>query len=266
MGLFDFFKKKKKTESDNTDNGDFLAFVLLSEPEWDRERYIADIKADWDITVNVDDDEEYKDMIVDEIGDMRLAVRYIGMPVPNKEAEDYAAVNYMWKNAVEVTASHKAQIMIAALGGGTPDEKGRLLVKAVSSALKQDKAIAVYSDGAVYEPEFYNACTEILKSGGLPVPALVWFGVGGYGRDEWGIYTFGMRKFGKEEMETYVGKDIDINDVRAFMCDIVNYVLIDDVTLKDGETIGFTADQKLKITLSKGISVGGKTLKIEYPV
>ena len=43
-----------------------------------------------------------------------------------------------------------------------------------------------------------------------------------------------------------------------------SYVLCDDVLLKDGETIGFTEDEKLPITRSKGEAVEGDSIKIAF--
>lgn len=37
-----------------------------------------------------------------------------------------------------------------------------------------------------------------------------------------------------------------------------------DVTLHEGETLGVSKEQKLPIIRSKGVSVEGMTLKIEY--
>ena len=37
-----------------------------------------------------------------------------------------------------------------------------------------------------------------------------------------------------------------------------------DVILQDGETIGFSAEQKIPISQSKGIAVNGTTLKLAY--
>ena len=48
------------------------------------------------------------------------------------------------------------------------------------------------------------------------------------------------------------------------MLNLVNYILVSDVTLKNGETIGFTEEQKLKITISKGKFIDGKTIKVEF--
>ena len=54
------------------------------------------------------------------------------------------------------------------------------------------------------------------------------------------------------------------NDLLGFLLSISEYVLSEGVELKDGETIGFSEEQKLPITLSDGVSVPGKTLKIKY--
>lgn len=48
------------------------------------------------------------------------------------------------------------------------------------------------------------------------------------------------------------------------MFNLVHYVLASNVTLKSGETIGLSEEQKLKITESKGHYLEGTTLKIEY--
>ncbi|WP_397347120.1 DUF4261 domain-containing protein [Paenibacillus sp. 32O-W] len=37
-----------------------------------------------------------------------------------------------------------------------------------------------------------------------------------------------------------------------------------DVTLRDGETIGFSAEQRLPITRSAGVYVNGDSLKIQF--
>lgn len=73
-----------------------------------------------------------------------------------------------------------------------------------------------------------------------------------------------MKKFGKDEMEVYVSPgSADLNQIRDFMLNIVGYVLEYDAELKDGETIGFSAEQKLPITKSRGIALDGETIKIE---
>ena len=92
-------------KEENYPTGAFVAFVLLSQNEWDIKKLINDCKADWNIEIPYDGNEE---ALVAVMGDVTLAVAIMPAPVPNQEAEHYAGANYMWKDAVEVTKSHKA--------------------------------------------------------------------------------------------------------------------------------------------------------------
>ena len=65
------------------------------------------------------------------------------------------------------------------------------------------------------------------------------------------------------EMEI-VDTDKDIGEVRSFLINITAYVIGEDVILHDGETIGFTNEQRLKIVKSEGVNVSGDSLKILY--
>ena len=271
-----FFGKKKVEEhheenrfNKDKEEGRFAGFVLLSEPEWDKDKFLADFREDWGIAITeaeqVDDPNDDGKLVYADVEGLRVVVGIIEAPVPNGEAEYWAQGNYMWKEAVETVSTHKAQLIVCILSD-TDDllAKGKLFVKLAASALKQDNAIGFYNEGAVFPPDMYRAFCEPMKNGALPVLNLVWFGIFG-NEKEIGIYTYGMRRMGKEEMEVYVPREnADLNEVRSFLLDIVDYVLSGNVTLKDGETIGFSSEQKLPITLSKGVAVDGDSLKIAY--
>jgi len=104
----------------------------------------------------------------------------------------------------------------------------------------------------------------MIKEDELPIFNWVWFGL--Y-RSEGGLngYTYGMDVFGKEEMEV-LNTDAEPEDLRDFLASLASYVLACDVTLQDGETIGFSADDKHTITRSPGVSLPEEqmTLKISY--
>lgn len=46
--------------------------------------------------------------------------------------------------------------------------------------------------------------------------------------------------------------------------DVSAYVIECDIELKNNETIGFTDEQKLRITVSKGAALVEDTIKIEF--
>ena len=278
MGLFGKRNKNKNEENhtvpieqqvNNKDEqkdstGSFAGFALLSEPVWDKEQFISDLKEEWDIDISEQEDNDENDMIYADACGFRIVIGLIPSPVPNGEAEHFAKANYMWKDAVDTVETHKAHLLICILGDDSDVmEKGRLFVKVASAALKQENAIAFYSEGAVYEPEMYIKFSRMIKDDEIPILNLIWFGIYSDGKKA-GIYTFGMRRFGKEEIEVYVDADkADLGELRDFVLSVSVYVLDGDVTLKDGETIGFSAEQKLPITVSKGIAVDGDTIKID---
>lgn len=76
-------------------------------------------------------------------------------------------------------------------------------------------------------------------------------------------YTYGMEQFGKEEMEI-LDANAQPSDVRNFLLDLVSYVLESGETLNDGETIGFSMEDKHSITRREGVSLPGTTLKISF--
>ena len=143
-------------------------------------------------------------------------------------------------------------------------EKGKLFTKVVSACCRQEYATGIYTSGVVFEPRFYEGFADMMREDELPIFNWIWFGL--Y-RNETGVngYTYGMDVFGKDEMEV-LGVNADPNSLRDFLASLVSYVLENDVELHDGETIGFTADDKHTITRSPGVSLpeNQMTLKISW--
>lgn len=257
-------------EEETDHKGSFAGSVLLSKAEWDKEQLIRDLREEWGI---VDDEpaegdedvENSDDAVVMRVGNMMLIVTLFHGHIPDNEAEINAENNYMWPEAVEVAKAHKAHIMVAVLGEEEKLlERGKLFTKAMAVCCKQKYATGVYTSGVVFEPRFYEGLADMLKKDELPIFNWVWFGL--Y-RSEGGLngYTYGMDVFGKEEMEV-LNTDAEPEELRDFLASLASYVLACDVTLQDGETIGFSADDKHTITRSPGVSLPEEqmTLKIGY--
>lgn len=250
--------------------GIFSGFVLLSDKSWDKDKFKRDLEADWDIHPDYDEGDgsdreggDHCDALIIDYGSQRLAIGYLDMPVPGGEAEQNAAFNYTWKDAVEVTKTHQAQIIVTVLGEHADVKMdGELFVKVTASLCKQPNAIGVYANGVVYQPEFYFAMKEFIEQDMYPLLGLVWFGVL---RAEHGfhVYTIGMNSFGMDEMEI-LGTAEDPNVVKDFLMNIAGYCIDGDVILHDGETIGLSETQRCRISRSPGVCVEGMTLKIDY--
>lgn len=247
--------------------GVFLGFVLLEKAHWDKGRLIADLKAEWDIDVPEEDKDDRKDngdSLVFEAGDMIAAVSLMHGPVPGGEAEDNAENNYMWPDAVKAAQSHAAHIMVTVLGKETDVRlRGQFFVKLAAACCRQPGVLGVYTSGVVFEPSFYADMAGVMKEGELPLNNWIWFGLH---RREGGVcgYTYGMDVFGTEELEV-LDADADPLAVREFLVSLAGYVIGSDVTLNDGETIGFSQGDRHRITRSPGVALSDQpTLKVSF--
>lgn len=260
MGLFK--KKKDQTDAAQGSKNRFVGFVLLSDANWDKRKLIEDLQTQWDICVE-ESSKQQDDTLVFQVGKMIATVGLVPVPVPGNEAEENARSNYLWPGAVKAAQNHKAHLIVAVMGTEpSVFEQGILFVKLLACCCNQKDALGIYSSGTVFEPQFYVNCAEVMKKGALPLLNWIWFGLW---QREGGIccYTYGMRAFGKDEMEV-LDADAKPSDVRNFLLNMADYVLENDVTLNNGETIGFSAEDRHTITRSEGAALPGMTLKIQY--
>ena len=260
-------KMKNKNDAEikkiRRDAGNFAGFVLLKEAKFDKAKFFSDLKNDWGIDVAEQDNNEDDGLVYVEAENNRIVVGLIGAPVPNGEAENFASVNYMWRRAADEVSKHTAHIILAILGGESDiREKAKLYVKTACSLLKQEGVIALYSEGAVYQPKMFLECAECMRENQLPLLNLIWYGLYNNGRIA-GFYTYGMRRLGFNEMEIYTNvKKADVEKIRELIVNISAYVLDTGTVFRDGETIGYSEKMKLPITVNKGIAVNGDTIKI----
>ncbi len=257
-------KQMSEAEENGGKGGAFLNFVLLKEAKWDKARFLQYMEEEWKIKSDPEaEEEEREDLAVISYKGYTLAVMLVEAPVPDGEAEYHAQSNYRWRSAVEVTKTHQAHIMVAVMGKPEqPKPAGELLVKAVVACCQSANVVGIYGSETVFEPAFYLRFADLLKEGIYPLFNLVWIGM--YKSDNgFSGYTSGLRAFGKEEIEVIDSK-AEPNKLCEFLSDITNYVIEYDALLLDGQTIGFSEDEKLPITLSEGVAVEGDSLKIGF--
>ena len=244
----------------------FTGFVLLNKAKFNREKFLKDLKEDWKITLDLGDDSENKekDMLVGNIGDIMVAVALMPAPIPNNEAVEKAKINYKWKDAVKVAEEHKAHILVSLLGEPDLVEGAKLYTKIISALTKQENCTGLYVTKTVLNPDMYRDFTEYyVENDMFPVENTIFIGVYKTDNGEINAYTYGMETFGKKEMEVINSLE-QPKDIYNLLQAIADYVITSDVILQDGETIGFTAEQKISISQSKGVAVNGTTLKLGY--
>ena len=258
----------KQEERQNTDKkgGDFLGFVLLSTPEFHVKEFREALKEDWGIECPEDCENPRSDgvAIAFDVDGMLVTVGLMEIKVPDGEAEYWANSNFMTREkSIAAAQNHNAHLIVAVLGhDADPLKAGELFAKVAAACLKAPNALGIYDCGTVWLPEDFIRSAMIMKEGEFPLTALVFVGL--Y-QDEKGVssWTNGLNSFGKDELEI-INSSQSPAEVYDMMLNISSYLIQEGAVLRNGETIGLSAEQKLPITISKGVYVEGQSIKIGF--
>lgn len=231
--------------------------ILLENSSCNFKSIVENLKKDWDMIIeNTLEDGTLSFNIGNNIIEMSLVKSKV-----SPDVEKSVKNNLFWENGEEKVKNHESYIRLEISGGKDSLKIANLFVKIASVILKLENAIGIYTGVTILEAQMYTEVAAELKNNELPVLDLVFFGF--YKTDK-GIcgYTQGLTFFDKKEIEV-IDTEIEFGDLFDFMIDVVYYVITSDVKLCDGETIGFSPEQKLLITLSEGVAVEGPSIKIE---
>jgi len=266
MGLFDKLRRRKKEKvpaggavKSTNYSETIVGFVLLEREDCNFDLFIKNMKNEWNIEI---EERPEEGNLFFEVNGMQVVCAHIPAPVPDREVEENAKLNILWREAEQVTSRHQSQIIVSVLNATNAIEGHVLFTQTASALLQLDHALAIYMAPLVVEASQYVETSRAIKHDELPVS--LWIFIGLYQNAEGAsAYTYGLRNFGKEEMEIMQSSE-SLSDVFEMMFMTTTYVVENDVTLHDGETLGFSAEQKLSISLSKGVATEGNSLKIGF--
>lgn len=261
MGLFDFFKKKEREDANS--NRILLAMPMFNNGEtYELKKVLNYLEKSWNIKVS-DAEGEAETATFSIQGEM-VAIATMPIQIPWGDIQETAKYSYNWITAENDLRDHNSHMIVSIVSGdGTAKERFGILTKVLSSILATSNCIGIYqgSQSLLIPRQQYLDSAEALKNEQIPIDLWIYIGLrkGDKGNS---AYTYGLTAFGKLEME-FVNVKCGLEEMHSFLVNICAYVINSDVTLKSGETLGYTADQKIKIIMSKGKFVEGQTLKLE---
>jgi len=256
MGLFSFFKKEK------TENNILLAMPMFN----NNERYnindvIENLKTFWGLMITdfTGDDNSAVFKIEGEM----VALAYMPAPIPWEDIQGSAQYAYNWQTATQDLENHNGHAIVSIMSSQkNQKERFTILSKLLCSILSTSNSIGVYqgSQTLLIPKSQYLENIEEIKQG---TPLTLWIYIGIRPSEQGNsIYTYGLSNFAKQEMEV-INSKLQIEELYNFISNISAYVINSDVTFRNGETLGYTEEQKIKITTSKGQFTEGQTLKLE---
>ena len=243
----------------------FVGFVLLDEVRFDAEKYVKDLKEDWNLDYDFEITQEDNTIIADYNG-MIMTASLMPAPIPDNEAVEQAKTNYRWEKAVEAAEKHKAHLLVSVINRGDVDniEGAKHYVKLLANATKQEGCLGINILGTVIHPQIYYDFAKLYEENDdFPIENIVYIGLYGDENNTVSGYTYGLEQFGKKELEIIKSSE-EAEEVYNFLASISDYIITSDVVLNDGETIGFSEEQKIQISVSEGIALDGETVKLGF--
>ena len=243
----------------------FVGFVLLDEVRFDAEKYVKDLKEDWGMSYDFEITHDNNTIIADYNG-MIMTASLMPAPIPDNEAVEQAKTNYRWEKAVEAAEKHKAHLLVSVINRGDMDniEGAKHYVKLLANATKQEGCLGINILGTVIHPQMYYDFAKLYdENDDFPIENIVYIGLYGDENNTVSGYTYGLEQFGKKELEIIKSLE-EAEQVYNFLASISDYIITSDVVLNDGETIGFSEEQKIQISVSEGIALDGETIKLGF--
>ena len=261
-------KEDEGTES----KGLFFCCILLDKIGFDKAALIKNLETQWGIVCNAEEGDNSNHWVIKDKSSEALIVKQgklfaiVGYnPRRLSENLEMAAYdNYMWEGAQAAPQNYKANITITIMGRkGDLMQLAMLFAKVTAACCSLKSASAVYINDVLVQKDFYINAASLIKENELPLDCWIWFGIHKT-KKGYSAYTYGLEAFGKDELEV-LDADCDPNQLRNFLYDVAENIIKNDLTFKDGDIIGFSAEDEHAITRSEGVALPGRqTLKIEY--
>ena len=206
--------------------------------------------------------------LVFDFRDAMIAVAMMPGPIPWPELEGPCATSWWWPEATEKMRPHKFCVLVSILGGTIPPVERRVILTRVVSAVARhtDAVGVVWSEGTlVHEPSAFVEQAEGVSATQIPGPLWIDVRVEKNDDDEsLRCFTTGLEPLGFAEIEV-PRASLEPQDLLEFIGDTACYIVNNNMPIKDGETLGRTAQEKFKVRYGKSMFERGRVMKIEMP-
>ena len=214
------------------------------------------------------DGEQKETTIAFRVGSDDIILAQMPAPFPWSDLEGPCATSILWKNAAEEVKRHKYHWIVTVM---SPESEPiplaeRLTQATVALMAACPSAIGVYWGNAtllVPTNLFIDFAQKIMPAG---PPLHIWidFRIGRDSERSSSGFTAGMTALGHMEFETQNCPEPP-GELRQRLESLARYVLENGPVIKDGDTIGEDANERIRIVYSKS-SFGhkGRVMRLEY--
>jgi hypothetical protein len=202
------------------------------------------------------------------VGDEFFAFLHAKRQYPD-DLDGPIATTWLWPREppIENVKQHRSFLLITMTGGAEDPVRRRLTLTAVTAlAAKQSGVMAVYWGDAslVIFPQLFVNMAEEFTTPQSP-PLYLWADLRAFRNEDGttGLFTIGLAPLGHMEIEIPRIK-MESGELREWLLEIVRYLLEKGPVLRDGQTIGMSAEQRIRIRHCPSIfGHAGQVIRLE---
>lgn len=181
-------------------------------------------------------------------------ITLIEAPYPADELQYPCETAYGWPDACAALDEGKAHLIVTAFGGNNRMADHIRATMLVQAAASLTNAIGVYwgTGESVWSRDQFDLGTRTMSEEDPPIPLWIGFKVQAESDGISSLVTRGMDAFELMNVEIQHSTRQPNNSL-ALASDIAYYLIKSGPVINDGDTIGHSAEEKLKITFSPSI-------------
>jgi hypothetical protein len=225
----------------------------------------TDLARQWPSLPKAEALEEKEGTFAFRVGTQDVIAGIMPAPIPWSDLEGPCATSWLWKDAAEVLKAHANHAILTVSGEEEPLDRMRLLTQVTASILATcPEAAGVFWTHAalvIQPPLFCDFAKEMIER-----PLYLWvdFRVGPNATGRSSGFTTGMESLGHMEIETEDSPEPP-GELRDRLFGLANYVLDAGPVIRDGDTIGEDANERIRVVYSdSAFGHKGKVMRLEY--
>jgi hypothetical protein len=208
-----------------------------------------------------------KDQVAFRVGDNDVIIALMRAPIPWSDLEGPCQTSWLWKDADVALRDHTGHLIVTVLSQDDPVEQSRLLTQVCASILATcEQAPGVFWSNAtlLIPSEVFQGFARDILPYGPPLQFWVDFRAVPSGKGKTSGFTTGMKALGHMEFETESASEPP-EELRKRFLGLANYVLEHGPVIKDGDTIGEDAHERIQVVYAKSaFGHTGKVMRLEY--
>lgn len=201
--------------------------------------------------------EIHKEQIIIETNKFSSIIQLIDIPIPWDQLEGPCKTAILWPDAEKMLKKHKAHLIVTLTNcNESIANKYIYLTKIVAALSKVCDTAGIYWGSAtlVISKEMFQEESLEMTTEQLPLTLWIDFRIEPRDNKKFILFTTGLESLGHNEIEIQKPFHTNPFEMIDLVFNLAHYLLDNGPIIKDGQTFGMSANQKIKIKFTKSLN------------